>query len=293
MMTLIDCLGINAMRIDKKLLALVGNTEVIRFSDIYNEADLSHKIAMGKNIGLDEIYRCVDQLGLSYLIQEQHDHFIYNLLMASVISKYPDAFLKNPLPTILRSSVADDQNSLTIPFYSSEQKSDVMAKTEKFIADNERLSSIRNNIMLITNELMMNALYCAPVDTKGTPLYLDKDRSTPVNYPDALQAEVNLSFNDTMLVVGCRDPYGSVDKKIVTNRLHEVFQFNQKASVIGKGEYTGGSGLGLKIVIESSTGFGMVVKKGLETFAYAALPLGKGHKSIIRMAKNLCLNFYK
>ena len=46
------------------------------------------------------------------------------------------------------------------------------------------------------------------------------------------------------------------------------------------------------MVVEKSSGFGMVVKKGQETFVYAILPLGMSHTKISQMHKNLCLNFY-
>lgn len=281
------------MNLNKKLLALVGKTEVIHFAEVWeSNGDIGDKIAIGQDVGLVDTYHIVETFGLNYLVQSNDDNFTYNLLMTAIINKFPDAFLKNPLPTILRSTAANEGSSISIPFRSSEQKGEVMGKIREFIAAYPRLASVQTNVSLIINELMMNALYCAPTDDSGTHLYRDANRSVIINYPEGKNAEITLSFNQDLLVVGCRDPYGSVEKSTVTNRLHEVFQIDQKVSVRGKDPKAGGSGLGIKMCIENSTGFGMVVKKNAETFVYAILPLGKGNRAIARMPKNLALKFY-
>ncbi|MCJ8277924.1 MAG: hypothetical protein HRT44_01695 [Bdellovibrionales bacterium] len=292
-MKLLDRLGLNASRINTKLLKLVGDVETIDFSEIlYTDGSVEKCIIVSHNVNLHDTYSNVNQFGLNYLVQSQHNHFIYNLIMAAIIIKFPDEFRKAPLPTIMRSTNQNKDQELFIPFDSSKEKSNVMGQVYEFIKLHPRLSSIENNIMLNANELFMNALYCAPTDEKGSPLYLNTERDMDVSFGANKKAEIYLSFNDNTLVVGCRDPYGSFNEISVKERLSQVFHAEKKATIDTHQERKGGSGLGLKIAIENSTGFGLVVKKNIESFVFTALPLGKGNKSIQSTAKNVFINFY-
>jgi hypothetical protein len=208
-----------------------------------------------------------------------------------MICKYPDVFLKNPITVITRNTPTSDR-TVRIPFSSTRDKERILVEAEDFICRNSNNSSIRQNVKVIISELFSNALYSAPTDEGGRYLYASSPRNQEVNYPDNARGEILLSFNNEIFAVACRDPYGSVNKVRVIKRLHQVFDDAKKASVEQVSNENYGSGLGLKLIIENSIGFGMVVRQGFETLVYATLPVGAGNRKVTRIAKNINFNFY-
>ena len=289
-MRLADRLGMLATQIDKRLLVLVQDVQVCGFREAFEfESKMKDTLAIGHGVPLNLLYSFVKEHKLRYLVQEDHDNFIYNLIMCAMICKFPDAFLKNPLPAIIRSNQTDTVLK-NIEFTTFANKKDLMAEVSEFLSANNRIKAVEQNALLIANELMLNALYVAPVDDEGKPLFSHLPRNSEVKYPTDKKGEIFLAYNNQTLVVGCRDPFGSVDEAKLSNRLSEVFESEEKAKISEDG--AAAPGMGLKMVIENSSGFGMLVKKGKETFVFATVPLGAGNRKIYEMSKNLYLNFY-
>jgi hypothetical protein len=291
-MKLIDRIGITANSIDKRLLDLLKDVEVIEFDEAHNSKfDLKKTLVIGQEIGLPLIFRFVDENELSYLIQKKHEYYLYNLMMSAMICKYPDIFLKSPITIITRNKDSDEK-TISIPFNSNKNKEEIMFKCDEFINQNSNNSSIRQNLKIIISEMFSNAIYAAPTDDDGNYLYANKPRNADVSYPGEVRGEILLSFNNEIFAVACRDPYGSVNKLRVKKRLHQVFHDSKLASVEHRNDDNLGSGLGLKMILENSIGFGMVVKQGYQTLVYATLPVGSGNRKVSRIAKNICFNFY-
>lgn len=291
-MKLIDRIGISANSIDKRLLNLLKDVQVIDFDEVHNtELDLRKTIVIGDEVQLPLTFRFVEEAGLSYLVQKKHEYFLYNLMMSAMISRYPDVFLKSPITIITRTKENDD-HTVSIPFSSSKDKERIMFECDQFISQNSKNSSIKQNLRIIISEMFSNALYAAPTDESGNYLFYNKPRNAEIEYPGDVKGEILLSFNNEIFAVACRDPYGSVNKVRVTKRLHQVFHDSKLASVEHRNDENLGSGLGLKMIIENSIGFGMVVKQGFETLVYATLPVGSGNRKVSRIAKNICFNFY-
>lgn len=291
-MKLIDCIGSAARTIDNRILDLIQDVQVLPFNQaIRFNGNLDNTIVIGDDTTLSEIFSYLDKIGLSYIVQKKHEYYLYNLLMNAMIQKYPDMFLRSPMTLITKNKVMGI-NNIAIPFNSTADKPRVVEEADKFVSKNSTNSSIRQNIHIIISELFSNAMYSAPTDENGSYLYANHPRNVEVTYPNNVKGEILLSFNNEIFAVACRDPFGSVNKLRVTKRLHQVFDDGKLAAVEHANDQTLGSGLGLKLVIENSIGFGMVVKQGKETFVFATLPAGSGNRKISRISKNICFKFY-
>ncbi len=291
-MRLIDRIGISANQIDKRLLNLLKDVEVVDFDECYvGDKDLRKTIVIGDETPIPTIFRMTEEKGLSFLIQKKHEYFLFNLIMSAMMCRYPDVFLKNPITVITRNAQASGR-TVSIPFSSTDDKERIFFECEEFVAQNSNNSSIRQNLKVIISEMFSNAMYSAPTDESGNYLFATHPRNQGVTYPGEAKGELLLSFNNEIFAVACRDPYGSVNKVRVTKRLHQVFQDSKLASVEHRNNGNLGSGLGLKMIIENSIGFGMVVRQGFETLVYATLPVGSGNRKVSRIAKNICFNFY-
>jgi hypothetical protein len=291
-MKLIDKIGFSARNIDKRVLDLISDVEVYSYAHaIKSKKNLQDCVVIGDDISLADIFLYVETQGLRHLVQRKHDYYLYNLLMSSMICKYPDVFLKSPMTLITRNRDLG-QNSVAISFNSTEDKSRIIDACEDFVSKNSTNSSILQNVRVIVSELFSNAMYSAPTDEGGSYLYANKPRNHSVDYPRGLEGEILLSFNNEIFAVACRDPFGSVNKMRVTRRLHQVFDEGKLAAVEYANDQNLGSGLGLKMIIEHSAGFGMVVKQSKETFVFATMPVGSVNRKISRMPKNICFKFY-
>ncbi len=291
-MKLIDKIGIAANSLDRRLLNLLKDVEVLNFEDCYlAERDLSKTIVVGDEVPLSVIFRFMQENGLSFIIQKKHEYYLYNLIMSAMICRYPDVFLKSPITVITRNANKDER-TIRIPFTGSDDKPRIMFECEEFVSQNSSNSSIRQNLKVIISEMFSNAIYSAPTDDSGNYLYANHPRNESVKYTNGLTGEISLSFNNEIFAVTCKDPYGSVNKLRVQKRLHQVFHDSKLATVEHRNNDNLGSGLGLKMIIENSIGFGMVVRHGFETLVYATLPVGSGNRKVHRIAKNISFNFY-
>ncbi len=291
-MKLLDRIGIAANSLDKRLLNLLKDVEVLDFEQVNQVKRDLHKIVfVGEEVQLSTIFRMVDEVGLCFLMQKKHEYFLYNLLMSAMICKYPDVFLKSPIPVITRNAQSS-KRTITLPFTSTKDKEGLLFQCEEFVNQNSKNSSIKQNMKIIISELFSNAMYSAPTDESGNYLYQTAPRNQEISYPEGYKGEIQLSFNNEIFAITCRDPFGSVNKMRVKKRLHQVFHDSRLAKVEHRNNDNLGSGLGLKMIIENSIGFGMVVRQGFETLVYATLPVGSGNRKVSRIAKNICFNFY-
>ena len=125
-MKLIDRIGIAANQIDKRLVNLLKDVEVIDFDDCYKgDKDLKSTIVIGEETPLPVIFKIVEEHGLSFLVQKKHEYFLYNLVMSAMICKFPDVFLKSPITVITRNANSSSQ-TITIPFSSTQDKERLM-----------------------------------------------------------------------------------------------------------------------------------------------------------------------
>jgi hypothetical protein len=93
---------------------------------------------------------------------------------------------------------------------------------------------------LVTDELLTNALYNAPVDAQGAPLYASRDRALPVAVDVERAAVVKFCSDGHKIGVSVRDSFGSLSAEVVLDYLVKCFR--KGADQIDQKE--GGAGLG-------------------------------------------------
>lgn len=286
---LVDRIGLAALQMDPKLIRLIQDVPTCEITDLYDGGCTKSTVVLADKLNLNTIYSLTRMYDMRLLVQTSHDNFNYNLIMSCMLSKYPDAIVKNPLPTIMRAK-ANVGSAVSFKFDSSRHKRELMIEVEKFLKSVRRLESVQQNAMVIANELMLNALYEAPVDGNGQRMFDDDTRSTEVKFPEGDIAEITLAFNEEQLVVGCRDTFGSLSEDRLTERLAVAFGHTNLMNI--KDHNVCAFGLGLRLIIENSSGFGVIRKSFDETFTFATIPLGYGDRKVKAMPKNVYFKFY-
>ncbi|MCB0351115.1 MAG: hypothetical protein KDD38_08015, partial [Bdellovibrionales bacterium] len=137
--------------------------------------------------------------------------------------------------------------------------------------------SVLDSVAQVLEELLMNAIYDAPTDVQGLPVYNKLPRTTPVNLKPAEQGLLRFATDGTLLAVSVQDPFGSLTASIILKYLDSCYGGREGTMQSDKG----GAGRGLHQIIESSTFvvFNVQPKKQTEVIAFFDVVPGKKEAS--------------
>jgi hypothetical protein len=124
---------------------------------------------------------------------------------------------------------------------------------------------VRDRIQLACDELMMNALYHAPVDDKGREKYRDTPRKELAKLSQVSAIQVQYGCSGRYFGVSARDAFGSLNRGKILDYLTRISQ-GVGANIESK---TAGAGLGIVSVAQSVSKliFNLVPGKSTEVIA--------------------------
>jgi hypothetical protein len=118
----------------------------------------------------------------------------------------------------------------------------------------------REGIEQVLDELLMNALYDAPVDAQGKQMFADVPTKTRISLRMEQKATVQYACEGDMFALSVRDHFGALQGdtivKYLDKCLHAEQQIDRKA---------GGAGLGLYIIANAATQFVVNIYPGVAT----------------------------
>ncbi len=133
-------------------------------------------------------------------------------------------------------------------------------------------SSFLDRIHTVTEELLMNAIYDAPMDKKtGRSLYNHLPRTEKVSLAPEHQSTLRFGTDGVLLAVSVKDPFGGLKKEIITNYLESCY--SGRAGELNKEK--GGAGRGLHMIIETSDVTVFNVEQGQSTEVICLFNLDK------------------
>ncbi len=109
-------------------------------------------------------------------------------------------------------------------------------------------NSILDNVAIVAEELLMNAIYDAPTDISGRPLYNKLPRTTPVELKAGEQGRFRMATDGTLLGISVEDPFGALTGKVILNYLDSCY--GGRAGEMQEGK--GGAGRGIHQIVENS-----------------------------------------
>ena len=148
----------------------------------------------------------------------------------------------------------------------------------------EKLSQIgvRNTILeqvqTVSEEMLMNAIYDAPVDTQGKPLFNHLARTVDVELQEDQAATLRFACDGNILGVSVSDPFGGLTKDIIIAYLDSCYRGQAGIFNVEKG----GAGRGLHQIIESSDLTIFNVKKQIRTEVLCLFQLDNTQKKNVR-----------
>ncbi|MFY7930599.1 MAG: hypothetical protein ACOVS5_17130 [Oligoflexus sp.] len=102
-------------------------------------------------------------------------------------------------------------------------------------------SSIIKHIEVVTEELLMNAIYDAPIDARGNRTHNHKARTEQVLLPLTQAARIEYGSDGRRVAISVTDPFGSITRDLVLRCLTRCYAGRD----LGTMQESGGAGLGL------------------------------------------------
>lgn len=157
--------------------------------------------------------------------------------------------------------LSDGAKCQSIQLKKSIEKNLVIDALQEYLARWGMNSRAAGLIVNAADELMLNAIYDAPVDDLGKPLYSTLPRNTSLDLPEKGYVNVKIAHDDDTIAISATDQYGSFDRQrllSVLARDYQVEEFKVKSNVAG-------SGLGLVESFSNSAGAILVCEPGVKT----------------------------
>lgn len=122
-------------------------------------------------------------------------------------------------------------------------------------------STVLDRVNTVTEEMLMNAIYDAPVDSQGKAIFNHISRKEEIQLDTHQQSQLRYASDGMLLAISVRDPFGTLTKNIIIDYLQSCY--GGMAGSLNKEK--GGAGRGLHQIIENADLTIFNVKKGVRT----------------------------
>jgi hypothetical protein len=130
----------------------------------------------------------------------------------------------------------------------------------KFAEDSGVRRQIRSSIGQVCEELLMNALYDAPIDDDGRQIFAEIGPKDRVDLSSPRPVSIRYAATQEQFAVSVRDRFGTLEKNVILDYLDKCLHATQQID-----RKTYGAGLGLYLIANSATQFVANVAPGMAT----------------------------
>ncbi len=155
----------------------------------------------------------------------------------------------------------------TLPVVSSRQRQDVVASVLSHFEKLGVRRANRDRIGNVLEEMLMNAIYDAPIDKDGLSIYNHLPRTVEFSLKPEEQGMVRFATDGMLIGISVQDPFGSLRPNTILKYLEA--NYSGTAAEINAREGKGGAGRGLHQIVENSDLVVFNVDPGKKTEAIA------------------------
>jgi hypothetical protein len=181
--------------------------------------------------------------------------------------------------------MAPGARTLRFEVLSSRQKVEVILAAEAFAVEAGCHRQVAEGFATAIDEALTNALYNAPVNGDGRPLYAHHPRTVPVDLGPSLVVRIELASDGRRLGMASIDPFGSLSPAVVLDYLSRCFAQRAYAPL----DASGGAGLGLYQLFHLVQHFVINVAPGRRTEVIGLLEIGPSFKRFAMKPKSFNL----
>jgi hypothetical protein len=137
----------------------------------------------------------------------------------------------------------------------------------------------REAIEQVVDEMLMNALYDAPVDDQGKQIFAEIPTKTRISLRMEQKVVVQYACDDRTFSVSVRDSFGTLDRATVVRYIDKCLHSEQQID-----RKTGGAGLGLYLMANSTSRMFFNVLPGVATEAVCSFDLDSPKVQLQKLA---------
>ncbi len=130
----------------------------------------------------------------------------------------------------------------------------------EFAEQSNMRRQVRSAIGQVCEELLMNALYDAPVDNEGNPIFAEVDPHERVHSRSPRPVSIRYAATDQMFAIAVRDRFGRLAKNTILSYIEKCIK---SPNQIDRKTY--GAGLGLYLVANAAASYIVNVAYGIAT----------------------------
>lgn len=253
-------------------------------------APTSDVVGVCDNMSAADILRAATDFKLQHICQKQGHEFEREARAAQLLLEDPSAFRRHPLSVILSPQAcgAARERALTtleLPFTGSERKPELMAELAQKLESHHLSRSLTDNVVGVADEFFTNAVYNAPFVDLKMHVNPGVDRHTVVvQFDQGKAARLFLGLDANTLVIGCEDPFGSLDLQLYLRKILDTYVRGPSATMnFGNG----GAGLGSYIIFDAGASLYFGVWPGTATVLACVIPLGMAQRKRVQLPKHL------
>lgn len=156
----------------------------------------------------------------------------------------------------------------------SDERKDLREGMSEYFTELCVRKSIIDSISAVAEELLMNAIYDAPMDEQGRQMFNALSRTEKVELRPQQQGLFRYATDGTYAAISVEDPFGALTAETLLRYLESCY--GGKAGSLNEGKGKAGAGRGLHQIIENSTLviFNVKPKKRTEVIALFSIVPG-------------------
>lgn len=247
-------------------------------------------IGLGEGLPPEQILAYAVDHNVKHILQPKGFEFDKEVRSANVLITDPDAFRNFPIASILAPEDLSpiSERALTEvdeKFHSSGEKRGILEAILKAMESKGLSQTLIEDVISVADEMFTNAVFNAPFVDIATQVNPGMNRhSTEVRFDAGKYARMFLAHDETRLVIGVEDPFGSLSLPRYLNKIKETY-LRGPAATMNFGP--GGAGLGSYIIFNAGSSLYFGVWPGRATTLCCVIPLGMSYRNRVQLPKHL------
>lgn len=230
--------------------------------------------------------------GFCHCLSPERKDFAKELIITCILILRPSYLLDLETP-FFRREIAQTKNDEVViqdKFFfngtGSADKSALMKGFKDFLSNHKRTKNVADLALQILDELYTNAVFGGGLDKTGIKNVVTVERTNQIDLSFFSPIKIYSLLTPDALYIGCIDPFGTLTKKGFIDHLSRMYMSSSASPNLQKG----GAGLGLKMMIDSTSSFYVFVEANKKTVVTCSLSL-KGMKDNLNPAKHFHVIF--
>jgi hypothetical protein len=185
------------------------------------------------------------------------------------------AATQNPAPFGLARYFPESATASDLPITRSGQKRAAVDAINAFFLKQEVNTRLASLVAQACDELIMNAIFDAPVLPNGTPLRRGTDRAVDFEMIEQEHVHLQMASSDDYVGICVTDQFGSLKKSVLMGFLSKDY-YDQSYEIR---KWDPGAGLGLHGVVQSGLSLLFLCKAGVRTEVMIFFAKGASYKN--------------